>query len=300
LDLVCNLLIVEMSNFFSRLSSSAEDEHEQCRVAANYLKLKIKQNIQIAILCSKKFAEIGTFLSNSETISCEGIPGFPVNRKNCDQNNFVFGYVGKAYIGCMFAHLSTYDGYTVSETVAPVRILHLLGAELILFISTAFGLNQKFKAGDFMIIKDHLNFAELMGFSALAGRYENLYGIQFPNLRMAYDAEYRQILKSIAEKANLEKRVHEGVYTVLGNSVNPTRTEMEFIETLGSDAIGINLCHEIVAARQYNMRVVAIAVIGPADREKNEQEKIADAARKQVKATLFHFIEQFCIETKFA
>ncbi|KAL1244356.1 putative purine nucleoside phosphorylase [Trichinella spiralis] len=180
-----------MSNttfFFSRLSSSAEDEHEQCRVAANYLKLKIKQNIQIAILCSENFAEIGTFLSNSETISCE-------------------------------------------ETVAPVRILHLLGAELILLISNAHSLNQKFKAGDFMIIKDHLNFAELMGFSALAGRYENLYG----------------------------------VYTVLG-----------------SDAIGMNLCHEVVAARQYNMRVVAIAVIRPAVREKNEQEKIPDAANQQI------------------
>ncbi|KAL1242716.1 putative purine nucleoside phosphorylase [Trichinella spiralis] len=160
--------------------------------------------------------KIGTFLSNSETISCE-------------------------------------------ETVAPVRILHLLGAELILLISNAHSLNQKFKAGDFMIIKDHLNFAELMGFSALAGRYENLYGIQFPNLRMAYDAEYRQILKSIAEKANLEKRVHEG-----------------------SDAIGMNLCHEVVAARQYNMRVVAIAVIRPAVREKNEQEKIPDAANQQI------------------
>ena len=40
----------------------------------------------------------------------------------------------------------------------PVRVLKLLGVETLIVTNAAGGLNQNFKAGDIMIINDHINF----------------------------------------------------------------------------------------------------------------------------------------------
>ena len=50
--------------------------------------------------------------------------------------------------------------------------MHLLGVEIIIVTNAAGGINRDYKAGDIMIIKDHINFHGMAGNSALRGHNE--------------------------------------------------------------------------------------------------------------------------------
>jgi purine-nucleoside phosphorylase len=54
-------------------------------------------------------------------------------------------------------------GHSPSTTVFPIRILKLLGIELLLVTNAAGGLNPSFNIGDFMIISDHVSVAGMGG-----------------------------------------------------------------------------------------------------------------------------------------
>lgn len=56
-----------------------------------------------------------------------------------------------------------------SQITLPIRIFKLLGVETVMLTNAAGGLNQDFKVGDIMIIKDHLNMPGFAGNNPLAG-----------------------------------------------------------------------------------------------------------------------------------
>ena len=51
----------------------------------------------------------------------------------------------------------------------PVRVMKLLGAEILIVTNAAGGLNDKFKTGDIMIINDHINTVGMTGIHPLIG-----------------------------------------------------------------------------------------------------------------------------------
>lgn len=55
------------------------------------------------------------------------------------------------------------------QITLPIRIFKLLGVETVMLTNAAGGLNQDYKVGDVMIIKDHINMPGFAGISPLAG-----------------------------------------------------------------------------------------------------------------------------------
>lgn len=51
----------------------------------------------------------------------------------------------------------------------PVRVMKLLGVEVIIVTNAAGGLNPEYKVGDVMIMKDHIFFPNLAGNNPLVG-----------------------------------------------------------------------------------------------------------------------------------
>ena len=57
----------------------------------------------------------------------------------------------------------------------PVRVMKLLGVELLIVTNAAGGLNDKFKTGDIMIINDHINMVGMTGIHPLIGPNDEKY-----------------------------------------------------------------------------------------------------------------------------
>ena len=51
----------------------------------------------------------------------------------------------------------------------PVRVMKLIGIEVLIVSNAAGGLNPAYKTGDIMILKDHINIPGFSGLSVLRG-----------------------------------------------------------------------------------------------------------------------------------
>ena len=70
----------------------------------------------------------------------------------------------------------------------PVRVMKMMGVEVVLVTNAAGGINQDYKTGDIMVIKDHINFPGFAGINPLCGgndeRWKTIEG--FPHLICKY------------------------------------------------------------------------------------------------------------------
>ena len=50
-----------------------------------------------------------------------------------------------------------YEGYTPQEVVLPIRVMKLLGIEVLFLTNASGGINRNFQVGDFMMITDQIS-----------------------------------------------------------------------------------------------------------------------------------------------
>lgn len=63
--------------------------------------------------------------------------------------------------------------FLLFKVTYPVRVFFLLGVETLIVTNAAGGLNPKFKVGDIMLIKDHINLPGFAGQNPLCGRNDD-------------------------------------------------------------------------------------------------------------------------------
>lgn len=70
---------------------------------------------------------------------------------------------------CDYRHTIVMLDLCFRQTTMPIRVLKLMGVETMILTNAAGGLNQDFKVGDVMVIKDHINIPGFAGNHPLAG-----------------------------------------------------------------------------------------------------------------------------------
>lgn len=202
---------------------------------------------------------LGDYADGIEVVSeldYHDIEGFPVSTVPGHQGKYIFGYVGKVPVVCMKGRVHYYEGYGISDVVLPVRLMKLMGAEVLFLTNAAGGINTDFAAGDFMLIKDHIaNFVP----SPLIGENIDELGVRFPDMGNVYDKELRQIIKRTAALAGIQ--LQEGVYIQLTGPNYETPAEIRMCRTLGADAVGMSTACEAVAANHMGMKICGISCI---------------------------------------
>jgi len=94
------------------------------------------------------------------------LPHFPPATSPSHHGRLVWGRVaGKEVMLCQ-GRFHAYEGYSLHQVTFPVRVMASLGVKTLIVTNAAGGLNPLFKAGDLMLICDHIN---LMGDNPLAG-----------------------------------------------------------------------------------------------------------------------------------
>lgn len=205
----------------------------------------------------------------------------------------VVGHAGRLLIGIledvpvvvMQGRFHFYEGYTLQALTLPVRVMRVLGAHTLVVTNAAGGLNPAYRPGDFMLIRDHINFPGLTGMNPLIGPNDERLGERFPPLARAYDAELRVLARSVASTLP-EITLHEGVYAMVGGPSYETGAELKFLRIIGADAVGMSTAPEVVVARHMGMRVLGLSLItntatGEETEKVNHAEVLttADAAR---------------------
>ncbi len=152
--------------------------------------------------------------------------------------------------------LHAYQGYTPAQVVFPLRLAALAGARVLVLTNSSGGLKARNRAGDLLILRDHLN---LTGLNPLYGSFPEEWGPQFPDMSTAYDPALARRLRDLAGELSID--VGEGVYVgVLGPSYE-TPAEVRAFRGLGGDAVGMSTVLEIIAGHHMGLRCAALSLI---------------------------------------
>ncbi len=184
------------------------------------------------------------------------IPHFPCPEVQGHAGTLHVGRWGKARVAILEGRVHLYEGYTPEEVVFPVRALGLAGVRILVVTCAAGGITQRASAGSLMVFSDHLN---LQGASPLVGAADERWGSRFVDLSAAYDLPLRRLARKAAKALRL--KYIEGVYAADVGPNYETPAEIRALKTLGADAVGMSAVQEVIAARQMNLRVLAVAAI---------------------------------------
>ncbi|XP_068196402.1 purine nucleoside phosphorylase-like [Antennarius striatus] len=237
------------------------NSYEDCQVAADWLRSKTDVRPTVGIVCGSGLGGLAKMLKDPQIFKYSDIPNFPQSTVHGHAGQLVFGTLkGKSCV-CMQGRFHFYEGYPIQKITLPIRVFRLMGVETMIMTNAAGGLNQDYKVGDVMIIKDHINLPGFAGNNPLSGPNDERFGPRFPCMSDAYDRKMRQLTLDVASELGYSDFLREGVYCVLGGPSFETIAECRMLHQLGADAVGMSTVHEVIVARHAGMRCFALSLI---------------------------------------
>uniref|UniRef100_A0A8C6NFK6 purine-nucleoside phosphorylase n=1 Tax=Melopsittacus undulatus TaxID=13146 RepID=A0A8C6NFK6_MELUD len=145
------------------------NSYEMCKETADWLRTHTAQCPKTAIICGSGLGGLADVLDNKTVFLYEDIPHFPRSTVAGHLGRLVFGELNGQPCVCMQGRFHYYEGYSVSMVTFPIRVLFLLGVEILIVTNAAGGLNPSFQVGDIMFIRDHISMFGLGGQNPLRG-----------------------------------------------------------------------------------------------------------------------------------
>ena len=228
----------------------------QYKESANYIKSKIGEELpKIAVILGSGLSRLADDIQNPVVIPYKDIPGFAQATATGHKSNLIYGTLGGKKVLAMQGRFHYYEGYTMEQVTYPIRVMAVLGIEVLFVSNAAGGINPNFKVGDLMIIDDHINLLP----NPLIGANIEQMGTRFPDMTWAYD---RNLILSAKEVAGMEgMQLQEGIYVGSTGPTFETRAEYKYLERIGADAAGMSTVPEVIVARHCGVRVFGVSVI---------------------------------------
>jgi purine-nucleoside phosphorylase len=194
-------------------------------------------------------------IANSVEIPFAEVPGFPTATVIGHAGKLIGGTLASRPVVALAGRFHMYEGHAAALAGFPVRVLHALGARMLFVSNAAGGVRRTFRAGDLMLIRDHVN---LMFQNPLIGAVQEG-DERFPDMSAPYDDGLAAQLREHASALGIQ--LQEGVYCGLLGPTYETPAEVRMLATLGADAVGMSTVPETMVARALGMRVAGISCV---------------------------------------
>lgn len=227
--------------------------------AAAYIRSKSRATPEVAIIAGSGLAAMGDQVEEGVSLAYAGIPGFAKSTVQGHPGELVLGRLEGRVVAILRGRIHMYEGYPLPQITLPIRALRALGATVMIVTNAAGGINPDFRAGDLMLIVDHIGLPAMAGNNPLYGPNDEALGPRFPVMAGAYDRAMRQAAREVAIETGLSLR--EGVYAWVAGPSFETPAEIRFLRTVGADAVGMSTVPEVIVARHAGMRVLGISII---------------------------------------
>jgi purine-nucleoside phosphorylase len=222
-------------------------------------------------------------IQEADVIPYRDIPHFPTSTVEGHVGQLVIGELEGQEIMAMQGRAHYYEGYSPQQIALPIRAMQLLGIGILIVTNAAGGLNPAFKAGDLMLITDHINLIGMAGLNPLRGPNDPELGPRFIEMSQAYDLKLREMALRVAKDLGLT--LHQGVYICLAGPSFETPADLRFLRLIGADAVGMSTVPEVTVARHAGMRVLGIsgisnvAVVEPTGESKAIHKEVLEAGK---------------------
>ena len=237
-----NEMTVDADDYYARLVS--------CR---DQIKKIYDFEPEVAIVLGTGMGDYVDSLDVKAVIPYEDIKGWPNSTAPNHAGNLVFAEYNGVKVAVMQGRVHYYEGYSMPEVVIPVRVLHMLGADRVIFTNAVGSLNEDFRVGEFVCVEDQItSFVP----SPLIGENIEELGPRFTGMTGVFDQDMRDTVMKTGEEKGIP--VHSGVYIQVTGPQYETPAEIEMYRSLGADTVGMSTGVEIIAAVHMGMKVCAI------------------------------------------
>ena len=223
---------------------------------SDIVQAKTKFKPKVALVLGSGLGGYASEMEVEATVDYHDIEGFPVSTVPGHQGRFVFGHVKGVPVVAMQGRVHYYEGYSMNDVVLPIRLMGLLGAKVLFLTNAVGGINTSFRAGDFMLITDHILYSVP---TPLIGENVEELGTRFPDMSEVYSKKLRRKIKAAAEAQNI--KLHEGVYIQFSGPNFETPAEIRACSALGADVVGMSTACEAVAANHMGMEICGISCV---------------------------------------
>jgi purine-nucleoside phosphorylase len=213
-------------------------------------------------------------LDGCHEFAYQGLPGFP--------RPSVPGHAGRLRLGELYGvpaavfmgRIHYYEGHGITATTLIPRLAAGLAARVLVLSNAAGGLDPALRAGQLMLIRDHLNF---LGVNPLTGWHHPDGTPAFVDLSTVYDPTLRSLAEEAAGAEGLD--LGAGVYAALPGPSYETPAETRFLSQAGAQAVGMSTVPEAVAGAALGLRVFGVSCITNVAGQESSHEEVLATAR---------------------
>ncbi|MCA9838854.1 MAG: purine-nucleoside phosphorylase [Trueperaceae bacterium] len=251
---------------------------EQVQETVKAIRERCALTPQLALVLGSGLGGLADVVEDSVKLSYSDLSHFPVTTAQSHKGRLVMGFLSGKPVVMMQGRLHYYEGYSMAQVVFPIRVMQALGASTLLVTNAAGGLEPSFKAGDLMLISDHIN---LFGTNPLLGKNDERFGPRFPDMSDAYDKHLQKLALSTAK--NLDIDLKQGVYVGTAGPTFETSAERRFMRVIGGSSVGMSTVPEVIAANHLGMSVLGFSAItnvatGEADQPEDDPDEVVRVA----------------------
>lgn len=232
------------------------DLHDRIQDAVAAVRQQSSLVPELAIILGTGLGGLAREIAAAATIPYEQIPGFPWSTVESHAGRLILGTLAGRPLVAMQGRFHRYEGYTLQQVTFPVRVMHALGARILVVTNVSGGMHPLWGPGDLMLIADQIN---LLGDNPLIGPNDDRLGPRFPDMSDPYDSRFRAQARDAALKLGLQLR--EGVYVAVPGPNLETRAEYRMLRTLGADVVGMSTVPEVIVAVHQGMKVLGFSII---------------------------------------
>jgi purine-nucleoside phosphorylase len=237
--------VTAVSPLFDRIQSAAEVVRSRSRLVP-----------EVGIILGTGLGGLAQEIAVEHEVPYQEIPGFPLSTVESHAGRLLLGHLGKRPVVAMQGRFHRYEGYDLQAVTFPVRVIHALGARILVVSNACGGMNPLWSPGDLVLLSDHIN---LLGDNPLVGANDERLGSRFPDMSEPYDAALRRLCREVALELGIVLR--EGVYVAVPGPNLETRAEYRMLRALGADVVGMSTVPEVIVAAHQGMRTVGISII---------------------------------------
>jgi purine-nucleoside phosphorylase len=257
----------------------------EIEAAAQYVRVHCRHQPAFGIVLGSGLSALADAVQEPDFIPFDEIPNFPVSSVVGHSGRLVIGKLEGRSVLVMQGRVHFYEGYSMSQVTLPIRMMKVLGVRTVILTNAAGGVNQSFRAGDVMLITDHVNLIGMAGHNPLRGPNDDSFGPRFPDMSQPYDRGLRELALKVAAENQIA--LQQGVYVCLAGPSFESPADVRFLRLIGADAVGMSTVPETVVARHAGMRVLGLSGIsnvlsGEEDGSQTTHEEVLEAGRSLV------------------
>lgn len=230
--------------------------YEHALEASHAIRAAVSEVPRIAVVLGSGLGAFADRLESAVSMAYADIPHWPPVQVAGHDGRLAIGSMRGIAVAAVAGRCHLYEGYDLHAVTFAVRALGLLGVRSLILTNAAGGINPSLRAGDLMVIDDHLN---LMGGNPLAGPNDDRFGVRFPDLTDLYSARLRALADEAGKATGVE--LAHGVYAALLGPSYETPAEIRYLRAIGADAVGMSTVPEVCVARHMGARVIGISCI---------------------------------------